>query len=364
MGNLRFIRHVTRRSLAPLVLMLAAFAALPQACNQQPKPPEHFASEQAAISLSTAENFAVLASSTVTNTGPTIINGEVGVSPGTAITGFPPGFVIPPATVHPGDAIAAQAQSDATAAYAMLTATPCTVNVVNPNLGGQTLTPGVYCFSSSAQLTGALVLDAQGDPNAVFIFKIGSTLTTATGASVAIINGGQACNVFWQVGSSATLGTATAFAGSILALASVTLTTNAVVSGRALALNGAVTMDTNQVSAAHCAAGPGTSSSGAGTGGAAASSSSAAGTGGAASSTSSAGCPTSSAAGTGGAAASSSNATGTGGAAATSSSSAGGGDDEGTGGKPPHHCLENWSYCQTDSDCCSGRCKNDTCRRK
>ena len=119
------------------------------------------------------------------------------------------------------------------------------------DLGGLTLTPGVYCFSSSAQLTGTLTLDAQGNPNAVFIFKIGSTLTTASNSSVVVINTGGnssiACNVFWQVGSSATLGTGTSFAGNILALTSITLNTGANVSGRVLARNGAVTLDTNNV---------------------------------------------------------------------------------------------------------------------
>jgi hypothetical protein len=117
------------------------------------------------------------------------------------------------------------------------------------DLGGKTLIAGVYCFSSSAQLTGTLTLDAQGNANAVFIFKIGSTLTTASGSSVLLINGGTLCNVFWQVGSSATLGTTTSFAGNILALTSITLTTGATVTGRALARNGAVTLDTNTVTA-------------------------------------------------------------------------------------------------------------------
>src|SRR4029077_17131484 len=120
-------------------------------------------------------------------------------------------------------------------------------DLTGQNLGGKTLTPGVYCFASSAQLTGALTLDAQGDANAVFIFKIGSTLTTASASSVVLINGGSPNNVFWQVGSSATLGTTTAFVGNIVALTSITLTTGVVVSGRVLARNGAVTMDTNTV---------------------------------------------------------------------------------------------------------------------
>ena len=123
-----------------------------------------------------------------------------------------------------------------------------TQNLTGQNLGGLTLTPGVYSFSSSAQLTGTLTLDAQGDPNALFVFQIGSTLTTASNSSVVFINGGQGNNTFWQVGSSATLGTGTAFTGNILALASITLTTGANIRcGRALARNGAVTQDHNNI---------------------------------------------------------------------------------------------------------------------
>jgi type VI secretion system secreted protein VgrG len=122
------------------------------------------------------------------------------------------------------------------------------------DLGGKTLTPGVYCFDSSAQLTGVLTLNAAGDPNAVFIFKIGSTLTTASGSSVSTINGAQSCNVSWQVVSSATLGTTTAFRGTIMALVSITATTSATVNGRLLARTGAVTLDTNVIIAQNCSA--------------------------------------------------------------------------------------------------------------
>jgi Ice-binding-like len=198
------------------------------------------------VTLGSAQSFAVLGGSTVTNTGPTIINGDLGVSPGIAITGFPPGVVIG-GTIHAGDAVAAQAQSDALTAYNALVDTPCTTNLTGQDLGGLTLLPGVYCFNSSAQLTGTLVLVGSGD----FIFKIGSTLTTASNSSVVVINAGQNCNganVFWQVGSSATIGTGTQFVGNILAHTSITLNAGANVSGSALALNGAVTMDTNQVS--------------------------------------------------------------------------------------------------------------------
>ncbi|HEY0156995.1 MAG TPA: ice-binding family protein [Thermoanaerobaculia bacterium] len=201
----------------------------------------------AQISLGTAETFGVLGGSTVTNTGATTVNGNVGVSPGTAVTGFPPGVVVGGA-IHSNDAVAVQAQNDLTTAYNDIVATPCTTNLTGQNLGGMTLTPGVYCFDTSAQLTGALTLDANGDPDALFLFKIGSTLTTASGSSVTVIDGGSPCgNVFWQVGSSATLGTGTSFAGDILALTSITLTTGANTTGRTLARNGAVTLDTNNV---------------------------------------------------------------------------------------------------------------------
>lgn len=202
----------------------------------------------AQISLGTAQNFGVLGGSTVTNTGATTVNGNVGVSPGSAVTGFPPGVVVGGA-IHSNDAVAQQAQNDLTTAYNNIASTPCTVDLTGQNLGGLTLTPGVYCYSSSAQLTGALTLDALGNSNALFLFKIGSTLTTATGSSVTVINnGGNSCNkVYWQVGSSATIGTGTSFVGDILALTSITLTTGANTNGRALARNGAVTLDTNHV---------------------------------------------------------------------------------------------------------------------
>jgi type VI secretion system secreted protein VgrG len=209
-------------------------------------------SELGAPALGTVGSFAVLGGSTVTNTGATTIEGSLGVSPGLAITGFPPGLVSG-GTTHAGDAVALQAQTDTATAYDALAAQACTVDLTGKDLGGLTLVPGVYCFSSSAQLTGALVLDAGGKSDAVFVFKTASTLTTASNASVRVINGGSDCNVFWKIGSSATIGTGTAFAGSILALASITLTTGATVSGRALARTGAVTMDDNAIALPICA---------------------------------------------------------------------------------------------------------------
>ena len=200
--------------------------------------------------LGTEQRFAVLGGSTVTNTGSSVVTGNLGVSPGSAITGFPPGIVT--GVTHAADAEALQAQNDTTAAYIDLASQACDSDLTGQDLGGRTLVPGVYCFSTSAQLTGALTLDAGGDPSAVWVFKTGSTLTTASNSSVLLINGGQPCNVFWQVGSSATLGTGTSFVGNILALTSITLTTGANVSGRTLARNGAVTMDSNTVTVPVC----------------------------------------------------------------------------------------------------------------
>jgi uncharacterized repeat protein (TIGR01451 family) len=202
---------------------------------------------QVAPPLGTAQGFAVLGSSTVTNTGATTITGNLGVSPGSAVTGFPPG-VVSRGTIHAADSPALQARIDAAAAYDNLTAQACdTTYPVPTDIGGMLLLPGVYCFASSAQVTGVLTLDAGGDPNAVWVFKTESTLTTAGSSSLQLINGGQSRNVFWRVGSSATIGTYTSFRGSILALASITLTTGATVSGRALAHTGAVTMDSNSI---------------------------------------------------------------------------------------------------------------------
>jgi hypothetical protein len=200
--------------------------------------------------LGTAQSFAVLGGSTVTNTGNTVLTGDLGVSPGGAITGFPPGTKT--GTTHAADAVALQAQNDVITEYNALASAACTADLTGQDLGGKTLTSGVYCFSSSAQLTGPLTLNAQGNANATFVFKVGSALTTASGSSVALINGGNPCGVAWQIGSSATLGTTTSFMGNLIALSSITLNTGANIIGRALARNGAVTLDTNNISFASC----------------------------------------------------------------------------------------------------------------
>lgn len=205
------------------------------------------------VGLGTADNFAILAGSTVTNTGSSVISGDLGLSPGTSVTGFPPGTVN--GTQHVADAGADQAQSDLTTAYNNAAGQGST-GAISADLAGQTLTPGVYTSASSIGLSGEVTLDGGGDADAVFIFQAGSTLTTGSGSSVTLINGAQACNVFWQVGSSATLGTSTAFKGNILALTSATLNNGANVEGRVLARNGAVTLDNNVINKATCAGAP------------------------------------------------------------------------------------------------------------
>lgn len=179
------------------------------------------AAHAAAINLGTAGPFVVLGGSSVTNTGVSVLNGDLGVSPGTSMPGFNAAVVN--GATHNNDAVAGSGQSDLTTAYNLAAAEPTSSDLTGQDLGGLSLTAGGYHYASSAQLTGQLTLDAQGDPAAQFVFKIGSSLTTASASSVRLLNGASPCNVFWQVGSSATLGSTTALQGTVMALTSITL---------------------------------------------------------------------------------------------------------------------------------------------
>lgn len=198
--------------------------------------------------LGSASTFAVLGASGVTNTGPTVVTGDLGVSPGTSISGFPPGSVT--GTVHNADPVATAAQGDIGTAYANAAGQACDTDLSGLDLGGMTLPPAVYCFASSAQLTGVLRLDAQGSPTAQWLFQVTSSLTTASDAAVVLVNGGSQCsnNVTWQIGSSATVGSGTIFLGNIIANTSITLATGSNSTGSLYAHTGAVTMDSNKIS--------------------------------------------------------------------------------------------------------------------
>ena len=208
------------------------------------------------VLLGTADPFAVLAGSTITNTGNSVINGNLGLHPGTSVTGFPPGTVN--GEQHVTDAVAQQAKTDLVTAYNDAAGRPNT-GTLPPDAGGQTLTAGVYRTGSvpSLGLTGNLTLDGQGNQDAVFIFQIASSLTTASSSSVTLVNGAQSCNVFWQVTSSATLGTTSTFRGNILALQSISVNNGVTVDGRLLARNGALTLINDTITRSQCAAGTG-----------------------------------------------------------------------------------------------------------
>jgi type VI secretion system secreted protein VgrG len=205
---------------------------------------------QSPVGLGTAGGFAILASSTITNIGATTITGDVGLSPGTSVTGFE--TVTLNGTQHVADAPALQAQNALTTAYNDASGrTP--VTTIAAQLGGQVLVAGVYASQDGAfLLTGTLTLNGENNPNAVFIFQAASTLTTASGSSVVLSGQAQACNVTWRIGSSATLGTRSALKGTILAQQSITITTSATLDGRALARSGAVTLDSNVIAQSAC----------------------------------------------------------------------------------------------------------------
>ena len=220
------------------------FAGVPAVANAAP------------VDLATAAAFVVLGGQTVTNTGTSVLNGDLGVSPGTALPGF--GTAVVNGATHANDAVAAQAQLDLTTAYDIAAGLPATQDLSGTDLGNRTLKTGVYRFSSSAGLTNTLVLDAENNPDAQFVFQIGSSLTTASASRVTLINGASPCNVFWKVTSSATLGSFSSFKGNVLALTSITMTTGATLTGRALARNGAVTLDTNGLDRSTCDTGSST----------------------------------------------------------------------------------------------------------
>jgi Ice-binding-like len=220
----------------------AIMVAIPIAANAAP------------VNLATAQPFVVLGGAGVTNKGPSVLNGDLGVTPGTSLTGFGAPAVVNGAT-HPNDAVAAQAQADLTTAYNVAAGQPIAPgnDLTGVDLGGLTLSPGAYGYSTSAQLTGQLTLDAHGDPSAQFVFVIGSTLTTASASSVILTNGASPCNVFWKIGSSATFGSGTAFEGNVMALTSISLNSGVTVLGRALARNGEVTLINDVLTLPGCA---------------------------------------------------------------------------------------------------------------
>jgi hypothetical protein len=203
------------------------------------------------VPFGTADSFAVLGGSGITNTGPTTIFGDLGTFPTLTITGIPTLTIN--GTNHGGDAVTQAAKTDLVTAYDIAAGLTPTATIGTVDIGGRTLTPGVYFSGSSIGLTGTLTLDGGGDPNATFVFQAGSTLTTASASHVVLINGAQSCNVFWQVGSSATLGTYSSLRGSILALTSITVTTGVTIDGRVLARNGAVTLDSDTITKPSCA---------------------------------------------------------------------------------------------------------------
>src|ERR1700726_4924838 len=207
----------------------------------------------ATVGLGTAASFSVLGGSTVTNTGPTTMFGDLGLSPGSSVTGAP--HVL--GQTHVDDAVAIGAKNDLTTAFDDAASRPPNASA-GTDLAGQVFSPGVRTASSSLLLSsGSVTLDAQGDPNAVFIFQIGSTLITGSSTTVLLVNGAQACNVFWQVGSSATLGTGTRFVGTVMALATITANTAATIHGRLLAQTAAVNLDTNTITNSNCASSEG-----------------------------------------------------------------------------------------------------------
>ena len=234
-----------RARLAGIALAMLTVFALPTAAQAAP------------VGLGTADPFVVLGGAKVTNVGPSVLNGNLGISPGTELEGFGPPAVINGST-HATNEVAAQAQLDLTTAYdaaAGQSVLPAN-DLSGEDLGGLKLSPGTYRYNAAALMTGALTLDAEGDPNAEFVFQIGSQLTTESASSVVLVNGASPCNVYWQVGSSAVLGTTTSFQGTLMALTSISLNSKATVVGRMLARNGQVSLIENTLTRPLCATGP------------------------------------------------------------------------------------------------------------
>jgi LPXTG-motif cell wall-anchored protein len=241
------VRLVRRLAIPAVVATAAALLAVSQTASAGIVP---------TVNLATSANYSVLGGQSISNTGPSILGQSLGLDPGplSAVTGFPPGTVLAPGTIAASDGVTLQAQSDLTAAYIDAFNRPVEFTQTNPDLVGQTLAPGVYAGTSKAplSLSGQLVLDGQGNNNAVFIFQTDSTLITSSASTIELINGASECNVFWQVGSSATLGTGSVFVGNIMALTSISVQTGVVVHGRALARNGSVTLDNDVFTQPSC----------------------------------------------------------------------------------------------------------------
>ena len=246
---------ITNKLIPTLALALVVITAAckkdnPSTSTSTPSTPTNIplqTTPQASIPLGAADNFAILAGSGITNTGATVINGDLGLSPGTSVGGFPPGILN--GTLHINDAAANQSKLDIAAAYDDAKSRTATdIVTISGNIGGLTLTPGLYKSTSSLSLSsGDVTFDALGNPNAVFIIQIASAFTATSGRHVILAGGAQASNIFWQVGSSATFGTTTAFKGTIIALQSVSFNTGATLDGRALSRNGAVTLSGNTI---------------------------------------------------------------------------------------------------------------------
>src|SRR5260221_5349577 len=244
---MKTINLISVFAIASAVLITGCKSSDPEPVSSNPKVIQVQAVNPALVSLGSSSTIAMLAGSSVTNTGATNVTGDMGLSPGTSVGGFPPGILT--GTLHVNDNIATQAKLDLTAAYndaAGRTATD--IVTLSGNVGGLTLTPGLYKSTSSLAISsGDLTFDAKGNADAVFVIQIASSLTTTSGRKVILSGGALASHIFWQVGSSATFGTTSVFKGTVLAMQSITLNTGATLDGRALARTGGITMAGNTI---------------------------------------------------------------------------------------------------------------------